>query len=291
MAQIGTQVAQQHDTAAVCPECAAPLQGTYCHLCGARPVDHHEYTLRHFFSHLLDEVSHFDSKIFYTLRVMVTRPGQLVADYLVGRRKRYVPPLRLFLIVFALHFFLYTAFKTTALYDISFVARSTRTFSLSSARPGAFDELLDRVAKKRHVTRDAVQEQINERWHKGANLLQFLDVFAFAICLSVLFYTRHRYFVEHLIFALNIATFMFGLSILTWPYYLWAGGIAPRAPAFLVSFVLISTYLFFAARRVYGGRTGPMLVRTLFMFIAIELSRAFFIMVTFMIAFFSVIPR
>jgi hypothetical protein len=59
----------------------------------------------------------------------------------------------------------------------------------------------------------------------------------------------------------------------------------------LVAAVAITTYLFVAARRVYGGSTGPMLVRTVLMFLAIEASRVFFIMLTFFIAFFSLIPR
>ena len=88
-------------------------------------MDHHEYTLRHFFSHLLHEVSHLDSKIFLTAKVMVTQPGLLVSDYLAGRRKRYVPPLRLFLITFGVYLFLFTAFKTTAVYSTARLATLT----------------------------------------------------------------------------------------------------------------------------------------------------------------------
>jgi Protein of unknown function (DUF3667) len=285
MASFGTHTAPAHEptAATTCPECATLLSGKFCHLCGARRVDHHEYTLRHFFSHLVHEVTHLDSKLFGTVRVLITKPGLLVADYLAGRRRRYVSPLRLFLVVFTLHLFLYTAFKTTALYDASFFVHADKT--------GAVNKLFDKLANKRHVSREVVDEQITERWHKGANFLQFGDVFAFALVVGVLFITRKRYFVEHLMFSLNINTFMLGLGILSWPYYYWRGGIGAQLPIFTLSFCLISTYLFFAARRVYGGSTGGLLVRTLFMFIGVEVARVFFIFLTFFIAFFSLLPR
>jgi hypothetical protein len=285
MATVGAELAPQHKFETACPECASVLHGKYCHQCGSRPVDHHEYTLRHFFSHVLHEATHFDSKIFITVRVMVARPGQLVADYLSGRRRRYVPPLRLFLIVFALQFFLYTAVPTTAVYNTSFVSHS-------SSNGANLDRFFAKVAQKRHVSPEFVEEQVNERWHKGATLLQLGDVFAFAICVAILFHSRKRYFVEHLIFSLNMCTFALGLSLLTWPYYLWRGGVQGlRLPVMLISFVLMTSYLFLAARRVYGGRNGKLAAQSIAMFLAIEAARIFFIMVTFLIAFFSVIPR
>ena len=285
MASLGAELAPQHTFETACPECASVLQGKYCHQCGSRPVDHHEYTLRHFFSHVLHEVTHFDSKIFVTLQLMVMKPGLLVADYLAGRRRRYVPPLRLFLIVFALHFFLYTAVPTTAVY-------STRFISHSSQGGANVDKFFAAVARKRHVSPEFVEEQVNERWHKGATLLQFGDVFAFAIFVALLFRSRKRYFVEHLIFALNIITFALGVSVLSWAYYLWRGGVQGlQLPVMLLSFALMTSYLFLAARRVYGGGNGMLAMQSIAMFLAVEAARVFFIVITFLIAFVSVIPR
>lgn len=272
-----------HNVGAVCPECATPLQGAFCHVCGARPVDHHEYTLRHFFSHVLHEVTHFDSKIAGTLRVFITKPGLMVADYLAGRRKRYVPTLRLFLIAFAIHLFLYTGFKTTALYNASFLSHNDKS--------GAFARILQKVANKRHVSVEVVEEQLNSRWHTGATWLQFGDVFVFAACVAVLFYTRHRYFVEHLIFSLNMMTFTLGLTIIDWFYYFFRGGIVDRVPIFILSAIAAFFYLFSAARRVYGGTTGTLAVRAVLMVVAIQVSRIVFIILTFFIAFISLVPR
>lgn len=285
MASFGANFAPEHSVESpACPECGSALQGKFCHLCGAKPIDHHEYTLRHFFSHVLHEVTHFDSKLLGTVRVFVTKPGLMVADYLAGRRKRYVPPLRLFLIVFAIHLFLYTGFKTTAIYDVSFLSHNDKT--------GSVDHVLEKIANKRHVSKEVVEEQLNARWHTGATWLQLGDVFVFAGCVAVLFYSRKRYFVEHLIFSLNMMTFVVATSVLAWFYYLLRGGImGGRLPVFIVTAVAAFWYLFSAARRVYGGNTGPLLLRAALMTIAIELSRIVFVILTFFIAFFSLIPR
>jgi len=73
---------------------------------------------------------------------------------------------------------------------------------------------------------------LDERIHTGATWFQFGEVFTFGICVALLFRSRKRYFVEHLIFALNIVTFMLFLGILAWPYYMWHGGMVARRRPF-----------------------------------------------------------
>lgn len=87
-----------------CENCAAPLQGHYCHACGQSVVN----PLRHA-GHALEEVFesfwHLDGRIFRTLRDLLS-PGRVAANYLAGHRVRYVPPLRLFVILSVVTFFI-----------------------------------------------------------------------------------------------------------------------------------------------------------------------------------------
>lgn len=86
-----------------CENCESVLQGHYCHVCGQRAHN----PLRHF-AHALEEVFesfwHLDGRIFRTLHDLFV-PGKLASAYLEGRRMRYIAPLRLFVIMSLLAFF------------------------------------------------------------------------------------------------------------------------------------------------------------------------------------------
>src|SRR5690554_4767064 len=86
-----------------CENCRAALQGGYCHLCGQSeqsPVRH----LGHATEEVFESFWHLDGRIFRTLRVLWI-PGRVACEYLSGHRVRYVAPMRLFVILTALTFF------------------------------------------------------------------------------------------------------------------------------------------------------------------------------------------
>ena len=92
-----------HAVPTACENCETPLQGHYCHLCGQsahNPVRS--------FAHAVEEVFesfwHLDGRIFRTLRDLLV-PGRLANAYLAGKRVRYIPPLRLFVVLSLITFF------------------------------------------------------------------------------------------------------------------------------------------------------------------------------------------
>ena len=257
-----------------CPECRAPLAGTYCHHCGARPLGPHDLKLSAFLHHSLHELTHFDAKIFSTLRALIFKPGLLTTEYLAGRKKRYVLPLRLFLVIFALNFFLYTR-PGVALYDIRFVIKKDKQ--------GELEKALERNAAKRNLTKDALYYQINEHWQKDASFFQFGDVFSFAICLTLVFYTKRRYFVEHLIFSLHTLSFFFLFSSALWFYYALRG-FHPNLVMFLISSSALLLYLWRAVPRMYGTAGLSALVQCVLLAAGLVATRIFFIIFTFILA-------
>lgn len=46
-----------------CASCGTVLQGAYCHSCGEKRLDRHDYALGHFLEHAVDTVTHFDLKV------------------------------------------------------------------------------------------------------------------------------------------------------------------------------------------------------------------------------------
>lgn len=90
-------------THAPCRNCGTVLQGPYCHVCGQHGHDPLR-SVAHAVEDVFESFWHLDGRVFRTLRDLLV-PGRLAAAYLDGRRARYLPPLRLFVILTVLTFF------------------------------------------------------------------------------------------------------------------------------------------------------------------------------------------
>lgn len=86
-----------------CQNCATMLQGGYCHVCGQ-----HAHNPLRSFRHAVEDVFesfwHVDGRIFRTLRDLMV-PGKVSREYLDGHRVRYIAPLRLYVILSLITFF------------------------------------------------------------------------------------------------------------------------------------------------------------------------------------------
>lgn len=92
-----------------CRNCGTILSGQYCANCGQRArsrlISIWELT-RDAFGDLFE----LDSRIWRTLVPLFTRPGKLTRDYLEGRRARFMPPFRTYLVL-SIFFFLVAFFE------------------------------------------------------------------------------------------------------------------------------------------------------------------------------------
>jgi uncharacterized protein DUF3667 len=88
----------------VCMNCGTPLAGEYCTACGQRH-EPHLHTVGHFAGEAFESITHADSRLWRTLGYLLAKPGVLTREFFAGRRARYLPPFRLYLVI-SLAFFL-----------------------------------------------------------------------------------------------------------------------------------------------------------------------------------------
>lgn len=88
-----------------CPNCAAVLQGRYCHACGQKRIEPEEQRFGWFLRQLVESLTMVDERFLGSLGRLLFRPGQLDRDWLEGRRKRSLAPLSLFPIANVVYFF------------------------------------------------------------------------------------------------------------------------------------------------------------------------------------------
>ncbi len=86
-----------------CQNCGVTLEGEYCAACGQRHEPHVK-SLGHFASEAFESITHADSRLWRTLGYLLARPGFLSREFFSGRRARYLPPFRLYLVISVLFF-------------------------------------------------------------------------------------------------------------------------------------------------------------------------------------------
>ena len=99
-----------------CANCDAELSGAYCTVCGQR-AGNRVVPLWQVTNEFLEDLFDLDLRILKTFPIFFFRPGRLTVEYVRGRRRRYIRPLRLYLFS---SFLLFTVLAFTNLSGFSF---------------------------------------------------------------------------------------------------------------------------------------------------------------------------
>lgn len=92
-----------------CLNCGTRLRGQYCGICGQRARSR-LISLWQLISEAFGDLLELDSRLWRTVVPLLRRPGMLTRDYLEGRRARYMPPFRSYLVL-SLVFFVVAFFN------------------------------------------------------------------------------------------------------------------------------------------------------------------------------------
>ncbi len=255
----------------LCANCGAALVGDYCYGCGEKRADARDISMRHFVAEAAEELTSVEhSKLWRTLSALLFKPGRLTADYFSGRRSRYINPLKLCLAIFALHLFVYTAYRQVSTYDIGNIVKSQKQvaeqWKLKDA--DAMPRALEQAAARKGVTIEALYESINEKWSRNGSLIQVPQILMLAVLLHFVYLFR-RYFVEHLVFSLHFLSFTALTVVMMWPIY-FVMGINPTVLSLVITllkFLIDIFYLFVAARVFYKETIGKALLRATVIFV------------------------
>jgi hypothetical protein len=257
-----------------CPNCGAALaepRPRYCPACG-QETHIKPPTLGEFMQQFSGAYLSTEGALWRTLRLLLLRPGELTRQYLAGRRKHYVLPLRLYLTISVVTLLLVRAAGTVGTVNIDVeppAAGAKRNLTIkigngsTGLRDGVFyceqlpDWVCARVQRRIDLDGRALQheiEQSKDRFLGNLGGAMFVLLPGFALWLKLVYLNRGLRYTEHLVFALHVHAFWFVALALTLPNRLWLS-----VPAFAA----VPWYTLLAMKRVYGGRRGPRLLRAL----------------------------
>lgn len=246
--------ADTEDPAVHCHNCGAAVTYHYCAVCG-QGTKLHVPSAGEFLHEFVGHYVALEGRLWQSLWLLIRKPGLLTAEYLAGRRVRYVEPLRLYLTFSILFFaiFKYGGIPVANMED--------------GGRPNAQIERIGETGPPQDDLSIAVGK-INPKWAQKVTQYQLLSdadktrvitsaffnyvpyaMFAlmpvFALILKLLYLGSGRRYGEHLLFALHVNAFAF-----------LAFGAITVVPFGLVKTAIVVwmlAYLPLAMQRVYGG--------------------------------------
>ncbi len=259
-----------------CHNCDAPVSGNFCPNCGQETVLH-VASAREFMHEFIGHYVALEGKLWKSLGLLLFRPGRLTAEYIAGRRVRFIQPLRLYLTMSILFFAVlkYGGHSFKDLTDTgdgkpvmsvdtnsetlglkggitihrplkpSEVKPETKGFNISSKLGEINPEWGRKLQHLNELTLSQQQTLLVDAFFAYVPYAMFLLMPVFALLLKLLYLGSGRKYGEHLLFALHTNAFAFamiGLALVA------VYGVLEAA-----LMVWLVVYLPMAMRRVYGG--------------------------------------
>jgi hypothetical protein len=265
---------KENATASVgkCANCHTPLRGPFCSVCGQRN-EPHVHSFWEFLREAAEGLTHADSRVWRTLWSLLFRPGFLTVEYRLGRRARYLPPFRLYLVLSVLFFLVAAAMPHKIVVfdfnlDGAMIMSPLALEADANAPPGeTAEERENRVCGQLYMgpwqswIEPRMKAGCHKIWKDGGeglgtamlhNAPRALFVLLPLLALVMRLMYLKPYYVEHLLFFIHAHSFIFLLLLLYLALSGWVENTWIEVPLSVLVALYIPWYLFRALRRVYG---------------------------------------
>lgn len=253
-----------------CTNCGAALHGSFCSNCGQR-VTIDILTFGEFISNALADLTSADSRIWRTVLRLFFFPGVLTHDYLAGRRNRYIPPFRTYLVLSLLFFLVASILESPW---VNFLVDENPPGNETALSAGSGREQnpclnieLDVIglpyrsewqAAVRRGCENILEDgsTVNRAFAENIPVMMFFFIPLVALMMKLLYWFSQRKYIEHLLFLIHYHAFFFlALTIVAITTALADRFPVLSIPATTVSvagWIYIFAYLLIAMRKVYA---------------------------------------
>lgn len=220
----------------ICQNCGADLKGNYCDNCGQSGKAAFDKSVFAIISHFFEELFTWDSRFFQSIKYLFVRPGYLTHEYISGRHKRYISPLKMFLFTSFILFFI--------------MIKSDPDQYKSLVTEGSNDDFMkefiieeENSSSKSH---ELFIEEFNNQLNDNITLYIFGVMLIFSVLLKIVYLPKRYYYSEHIVFTLHFFTFVLWCFLLG---VIFQG----LGDIFVIIFLYFvpGIYLFIAVKKVY----------------------------------------
>lgn len=243
------------------------MAGPFCQACGQRH-DPHPHSLRHFLGEVFEGLSHADSRFWRTLWLLLSRPGLLTQEFFAGRRERYLPPFRLYLVISVVLFALVPMLPSDPPLSVDLSLEKGVTAAQACQD---FDRLRERTAGLGLRIIDGLERacldiasnnasRLGTTFLHNVTRMMFVLMPLIALLAALLYWRPRRYYVEHLLLQVHNHACLFMVLSLVAVLGL-VPGLGTLADLLLLPYLL--WYVYSAQRRFYGQGHGRTLAKVL----------------------------
>ncbi|WP_310556477.1 DUF3667 domain-containing protein [Flavobacterium sp.] len=94
-----------------CLNCRYVVENKFCPNCGQKNEDTRK-TFHHLFVHFFEDLTHYENAFWRTIKNLLLKPASLTKEYLSGKRLSYLAPVRLYIFISFVTFFLIAVFPS-----------------------------------------------------------------------------------------------------------------------------------------------------------------------------------
>ncbi|HEX9981002.1 MAG TPA: DUF3667 domain-containing protein [Flavobacterium sp.] len=282
-----------------CLNCYSVVEKRFCTNCGQENTETRS-SFGHLATHFAEDLTHYDNAFWKTIKYLLVRPGRLTIEYLEGKRQKFVPPVKLYIFINFLTFFLLSvlpfgsddstitikeAGNETTIFKQDTIKRNVAFGSYKSVKELDSAEAAKPKAKKmsrlkywvsrkmalvnQKYERDELRDAFSESFINTLPKVLFLYMPLFAFVLW-LFHGKKWFYFDHGIFTLHYFSFL----LLTFSFLLVMSSIGSYVDivddlSFFIFFILAGWWFFYFFRahsRFYRERKSISRVKSLVMF-------------------------
>ena len=256
-----------------CRNCGTEVNGRYCPNCGQLAASFHRPILS-LIGETISDTFTLDGRLARTLPILLFRPGRLTKNYTEGKRARYVPPFRMFLIASLVFYLVLFALVPPGQYiNLDEETRADVTQGLNEGlndvdaqlsqsdrerleqaniyvdAPGEYQEEIEKQVVRVLDNPDQFAAQVEAWLPRLSILLVPMTILALTI---LHIWRRKLYIYDHAIHALHLHSWMFltgAIAMLLGPY----------VPGTLLWLYLIGFFVYIWRSLAVVGETGAIM--------------------------------
>ncbi|MEM1143886.1 MAG: DUF3667 domain-containing protein [Pseudomonadota bacterium] len=267
-----------------CPSCDAVREGLYCSVCGERRIRADDRRLRALYSTVSSTILDADGRLPRSLVALVFRPGRLTFDWMRGRRRPWLGPVPLYLLINLL------IFLAPPLSDFNLSLREQTVYQLWS-------ETAARLVEARIASRNSTFAMEAKRYgdvsSEVGKLLLIWHVPFLALATALVCRAQRHYAADHLVWSLHqFSVFLILIFTAAWTVGPLLQSFVPSAVAAnVLSFTWRGLLLVFlahsvlAAHKAFSPSRWRLVALVPCLLIALLLGPASYRLVQFLIAF------